>query len=129
MTCGSNKMFDAGIVERVANPYVMHIRIPDYDFLTGNARPKAAPRKKKAAPAAGAGEDFCIFWEKFHDITEHPKVNIGRARREWKKLTAGEKQRALDNIDEYYDHLNNQKYCKQAATYLADKSFENEYDD
>lgn len=40
------------------------------------------------------------------------------------KLTAGEKQRALDNIDEYYDHLNNQKYCKQAATYLADKSFE-----
>ena len=49
--------------------------------------------------------------------------------REWKKLTAGEKQRALDNIDEYYDHLNNQKYCKQAATYLADKSFENEYDD
>lgn len=84
-----NKMFDAGIVERVANPYVMHI----------------------------------------HDITEHPKVNIGRARREWKKLTAGEKQRALDNIDEYYDHLNNQKYCKQAATYLADKSFENEYDD
>ena len=124
-----NKMFDAGIVERVANPYVMHIRIPDYDFLTGNARPKAAPRKKKAAPVAGVGEDFCIFWEKFHDITEHPKVNIGRARREWKKLTAGEKQRALDNIDEYYDHLNNQKYCKQAATYLADKSFENEYDD
>ena len=88
-----NKMFDAGIVERVANPYVMHIRIPDYDFLTGNARPKAAPRKKKAAPVAGVGEDFCIFWEKFHDITEHPKVNIGRARREWKKLTAGEKQR------------------------------------
>ena len=124
-----NKMFDAGIVERVANPYMMHIRIPDYDFLTGNARPKAAPRKKKAAPVAGVGEDFCIFWEKFHDITEHPKVNIGRARREWKKLTAGEKQRALDNIDEYYDHLNNQKYCKQAATYLADKSFENEYDD
>lgn len=124
-----NKMFDAGIVERVANPYVMHIRIPDYDFLTGNARPKAAPRKKKAAPVAGVGEDFCIFWGKFHDITEHPKVNIGRARREWKKLTAGEKQRALDNIDEYYDHLNNQKYCKQAATYLADKSFENEYDD
>lgn len=73
-----NKMFDAGIVERVANPYVMHIRIPDYDFLTGNARPKAAPRKKKAAPVAGVGEDFCIFWEKFHDITEHPKVNIGR---------------------------------------------------
>lgn len=70
-----NKMFDAGIVERVANPYVMHIRIPDYDFLTGNARPKAAPRKKKAAPVAGVGEDFCIFWEKFHDITEHPKYN------------------------------------------------------
>ena len=28
-----NKMFDAGIVERVANPYVMHIRIPDYGTL------------------------------------------------------------------------------------------------
>ena len=54
---------------------------------------------------------------------------LGRALPVRKKLTAGEKQRALDNIDEYYDHLNNQKYCKQAATYLADKSFENEYDD
>lgn len=42
-----NKMFDAGIVERVANPYVMHIRIPDYDFLTGNARPKAARGRRR----------------------------------------------------------------------------------
>lgn len=72
---------------------------------------------------------FSLTIEKTASFYAPYKVNIGRARREWKKLTAGEKQRALDNIDEYYDHLNNQKYCKQAATYLADKSFENEYDD
>ena len=58
-------------------PPVMHIRIPDYDFLYWQCPSQSSPRKKKAAPVAGVGEDFCIFWEKFHDITEHPKVNIG----------------------------------------------------
>lgn len=124
-----NKMFDAGIVERVANPYVMHIRIPDYDFLVGHARPKATKKRKKTVPATEADEDFPTFWEKYHTVTERSKINIGRARREWKKLTASEKRRALDAIEEYYDHLNNLKYCKQAATYLADKSFDNEYED
>lgn len=120
-----NKMFDCGIIERVLNPYVLHIRIPDYDLLTGHARPHAAAARSKDVP----GCDFDAFWQKYHDTTEHAKINIGRARREWKKLSPQERELAIARIDEYYDHLPNLKYCKQAASYLADKSFNDEYED
>jgi hypothetical protein len=119
-----NKMFDCGIIERVLNPYVLHIRIPDYDLLTGHARLLSAARSKDAP-----GRDFDAFWQKYHDTTEHARINIGRARREWKKLSPQEKSLAIARIDEYYDHLPNLKYCKQAASYLADKSFNDEYED
>lgn len=119
-----NKMFDCGIIERVLNPYVLHIRIPDYDLLTGHARPHAAARSTDVP-----GRDFDAFWQKYHDTTEHARINIGRARREWKKLSSQERELAIARIDEYYDHLPNLKYCKQAASYLADKSFNDEYED
>lgn len=118
-----NRMFDLGLIEKLVNPYTTHIRIPDYELLTGNSRPLA--KRQKDAP----GEDFDAFWQKYHEITEKPKINIGRARREWKKLSPQEKHLALQNIDEYFDHLSHTKYCKQAASYLADKSFKDEYDD
>lgn len=118
-----NRMFDLGLIEKLLNPYTTHIRIPDYELLTGNSRPLA--KRQKDAP----GEDFDTFWQKYHEITEKPKVNIGRARREWKKLSSEEKHLAVQNIDEYFDHVSRTKYCKQAASYLADKSFKDEYDD
>ena len=118
-----NRMFGLGLIEKLLNPYATHIRIPDYELLTGNSRP-LAPRVKDAP-----GEGFDAFWQKYHEITEKPKVNIGRARREWKKLSPEERRLAQQNIDEYYDHLAHIKYCKQAASYLADKSFKDEYDD
>lgn len=118
-----SKMFALGIIEKLLNPCVTHIRIPDYELLTGNYRPQA--NRAKDTP----GEDFDAFWTKYHEITEKPKVNIGRARREWKKLSSQEKRLALQNIDEYFDHLSRTKYCKQAVSYLADKSFKDEYDD
>ena len=117
------RMFGMGLIEKLANPYVTHIRIPDYDLLTGKTRPQL--HKNKDTDDAG----FDTFWQQYHDITEHAKVNIGRARREWKKLSVEEKRLAIANIDEYNDHLNSSRYCKQAASYLADKSFKDEYED
>ena len=38
------------------------------------------------------------------------------------------KQQILENIEEYYAHQKDIRFCKQAATYLADKAFLNEYE-
>ena len=116
------RMFDEGFIERLVNPYTTHIRIPDYDLLTGKS--ERIPSK----PGADSGE-FDIFWDAYHEITERQKLNIGRAKREWKKLSAEEKKLALDNINEYYFHLSDIKYCLQAANYLSNKAFTNEYFD
>lgn len=76
----------------------------------------------------GATRYFDAFLEKFHEITRKPKTNIGRARREWKKLSVNERCLSLNHIDEYYDNLTDIKYCMQAASYLSNKAFMNEYD-
>lgn len=51
-----------------------------------------------------ATEGFDDFWDLYHRITQKNKINIARARKEWKKLTATEKKLALENIEEYYAH-------------------------
>lgn len=116
-----NKMYEKGIIERVVNPYVTHIRIPDYDLLVGQ-------RRREAIRDETGDTTFKVFWEKYHEVTQMHKVNIGRAKREWKKLSPHERSLSIQQIDEYYDHLTNTKYCMQASTYLSDKAFLNEYD-
>ncbi len=116
-----NKMYDEGIIERLSNPYITHIRIPDYDLLVGQKR-------RKSVRAEADGITFDAFWEKYHDITRKPKTNVGRARREWNKLSVNERCLSLSHIDEYYDNLADIKYCMQAASYLSNKAFMNEYD-
>lgn len=117
-----NKMFKEGIIEKVVNPYCTHIRVPDYDLLTGKSKPNACEH-------SAINKEFDEFWEKFHEIVQQPKLNVGRAKREWKKLSERERKLALDNIEEYYYHLDKIQYCQQAATYLSSKAFENEYID
>ncbi|MCD8183067.1 MAG: hypothetical protein LUE99_08175 [Bacteroides sp.] len=111
----------------VESPCPTHLHLNGYEdgTLAQEVIVLAETRKNGEAPA----DLFPEFWQEYHEITEKPKVNIGRARREWAKLSAEEKRLAIKNIEEYYDHLANVKYCKQAATYLADKSFKDEYDD
>lgn len=114
-------MYTKGIIERIPNPYTTHFRIPGYETLTGHQRPSTSKQAEKAKEA------FDIFWEKFHEITQKPKRNIGLARREWNKLTLKERELSVKGIDEYYDNLKDIKYCLQAATYLSNKAFLNEY--
>lgn len=116
-----NKMFDNGIIEKLPNPHTTHIRVPGYDQLVGR-------EKREAACNEAEGVTFGAFWKKYHEVTQKQRINIGRARREWKKLSARERNTALAKVDEYYDNLTNTKFCMQAATYLADKAFLNEYE-
>ncbi len=116
-----DKMYKEGIIERLNTPYITHIRIPDYDMLVGQKR--CAKAREEAC-----GVTFEAFWEKYHEVTRIPKLNIGKARREWKKLSPRERGLALKNIDEYYDNLKDTKFCMQASSYLSNKAFLNEYD-
>jgi len=70
---------------------------------------------------------FKLFWDKYHLITKLNKTDKDSAEKYWKKLTNKEKQSALDNIEFYYNSLNNKKYCKKARTYLSDKNFNDEF--
>lgn len=114
-------------IRLVESPCPTHIHLNGYeDGTLAQAIAVVATDKAGNPPAT---DEFPEFWRKYHDITETSKVNLGRARREWQKLSVQEKRLALENIEEYYYHLSDIKYCKQAATYLADKSFKDEYND
>lgn len=115
------KMYKNGFIEKIPNRFTTHIRIRDYDLLVGKTH--CATYRNKAN-----GTTFEAFWEKYHETTMLPKTNIGLARKEWNKLSAHERRLSLSHIDEYYDNLNNIKYCLQASRYLSNKAFLNEYD-
>ena len=69
-----------------------------FDLLVGQKR-------RESIRAEADGITFDAFWEKYHEITRKPKTNIGRARREWKKLSVNERCLSLNHIDAYYDNL------------------------
>ncbi|WP_294684910.1 hypothetical protein [uncultured Bacteroides sp.] len=111
-----------GNIESVENPAgITQIRVVDYELWTGHERTYQPGH-------SATDKSFRTFWEKYHEETRVEKVNIGRARREWKKLSEHERNIAIENINEYYEHLRDIRYCKQAAMYLSDKAFLNEYD-
>lgn len=72
-------------------------------------------------------EDFDFFWNSFHDITGRPKEDKAPAQKHWKRLTNTERDRAIKNIQPYFQSLSDHRYCKKARTYLSDKSFDNEF--
>lgn len=78
---------------------------------------------QQSATEGHKDELFDRFWQDFHDITQLPKRSIGRARRAWLYLSATEREMAIEQIPYYYEGLPNTRYCKHAASYLADKCF------
>lgn len=113
--------FNEGSIHQVAGDCVSHISIPGYDAWTGN---QAAPGKGKRP----TDPLFLEFWEEYHEITHTCKKNYARAYVEWKKLSVRERQLATQNIDEFYHHLKKVSFCPQAATYLRDKAFMDEWE-
>lgn len=121
--CYFNHLQKEGLIRLLSHPRTTHLVVNDYDLWTG-CRTATRPQ-----PATKTDEAFDYFWATYHRITQTDKVNIARARREWRKLSAQEHILASRRIEEYYYHLRNVKYCMQAATYLANKAFQNEYND
>lgn len=113
-----------GIIEIIphTDTDALHIRVTDYDswITIPSAKPEEPSQK-------AVNEQFQIFWDEYHSVTQLPKQNIAKAKREWKKLGKKEQKLAIDHIEEYYFHQTNFKYLLQAGSYLANKAFLNEY--
>ena len=73
---------------------------------------------------------FIIFWDKYHSITNQPKTDRDPSLKYWDKLSIEEMQKAIDNIQPYYDNIKDYgkgKMPKKARTYLSDKNYNDEY--
>ena len=70
---------------------------------------------------------FDEFWENYHRITGLPKTDKEAAKTKWKRLSNKERNKADENIQAYYDSLNDKKYCRKARTYLENKNFNDEF--
>ncbi|MCD8182852.1 MAG: hypothetical protein LUE99_06905 [Bacteroides sp.] len=99
-----------GLIEYSTEMSLAHVHVVDY------IPPSVRQQEER-------DRQFELFWDSYHEITQLPKRSIGKAKREWCKLPADEKKLAIRQIPFYYEGLNNTKYCKQAAGYLADKRF------
>lgn len=116
------KMFDDGRLVHLDDGLSTHIRIPDYDAWTLRAQ------KKEGMTGTPSDNGFKYFWEQYHEITRKDKVNPGKARKEWNKLSVRERTAAVEHIEDYYCHLCNTQFCLQAVNYLSNKAFLNEYE-
>lgn len=115
------RLFTEGCIELVGGDCASHIRIPRYDIWTGK---KITGKNTDSTVEEG----FQLFWDQYHETTRTARQNRESALREWKKLSKAERKQATEHIDDYFYHLSSVKCCRQAARYLADKLFQNEYD-
>jgi hypothetical protein len=76
---------------------------------------------------SGWEQSFNEFYDKYKAITNLPKTDMAATKKYWKALKVKERKLALDNIQKYFDSLNDKKYCKIARTYLSSKAFLNEF--
>lgn len=97
------------------------IRVVNYDLWTSKCKEVNSEK-----PKTKTDESFDEFWNTYHEVTQTPKREVGPARREWSKLTLRERRLALEQINYYYNSLENTKYIKRGFRYLSDKSFLNE---
>jgi hypothetical protein len=90
-----------------------------------NAIKEKDSKEKNIKKSNRSTDGFDDFWDKYHDLTGKPKTDRSSAEKKWVKLTANEKQLAIDRIGEY-SLTNVSEYLKKARTYLEDKSFNDE---
>lgn len=70
---------------------------------------------------------FDIFWNVYHTVTHLAKTDKDATIKYWKKLKPKEKIKAIENVQLYYDSLNDKKFCRKARTYLENKNFNDEF--
>jgi len=72
-------------------------------------------------------EIFSTFWNSYCKVTKQIS-DKEPAYREWKVLTQEERNKAMENIQNYYeDCLRNKRPAKMAKTYLKDRTFNNDF--
>jgi hypothetical protein len=113
-------LLERGILERIENPVNgNHIRITEYGWLTGrvtNGAPATQPEDERSL--------FDDFWELYHKITGMIPAERTRTRKAWDKLSEEQQDRAIEGIPAYYASLTLKGYCRKAATYLENRSFD-----
>ncbi len=115
------KMERMGKITRTPVAYgISRLKVVDYDLWTCNTAKEMDERNTRTE------ELFRKFWEEYHDTTQTIRRDIGAARREWRRLSAKEKDLAGSQIYSYYMGLDDVRFCKRACNYLRDKSFLNE---
>ena len=95
------------------------IKVLNYDLWTGKTSHTADLKSRSE-------ELFKVFWNEYHEITQLPKVNIGEARKEWRKLSLKERDLAIEKIYSYCEMVGNRTYFKNAGNYLKGQCFYNE---
>lgn len=94
-----------------------------YQYSTDNKQELKNNKNDKKKDNSNA---FELYWDEYHKQTGKSKTDKLPAQKIWEKLNEGEKQSAIDKIDEY-SKTNESKYLKKARTYLQDKSFNDEF--
>lgn len=70
---------------------------------------------------------FLNFWDAYYEVVQLPRKNIGKAEKEWNRLSEEERELAVENISNYYYSLTDTRYLLQPANYLANKAFLDEF--
>lgn len=117
------RMFNEKLIIHVKSVCPMHICLNNLESSESGEATSATELARKRSNENG----FSEFWEKYHLWTQTDKVNKERARHVWRKLTPEERKLAFDSIEEFSYHHPETRFCPQAARYLADKSFNDEY--
>jgi len=106
-------------------------------FMNGS-KPKAKRKQKESKPKAKkmqvekviqevSENKFNLFWEQYHKLTGKPKTDRKTSEKYWSKLSDKEKHNAIYFINDYAMTQKTNKYLKKARTYLADKTFNDEF--
>jgi len=116
------KMMAENLIRHVESACPTHIHLNCYE--DGEWQQSSTPEVYGRREADGGFEEF---WERYHEYTQTSKVNKERARRVWRKLPIAERKLAVDAVEEYSYHHPDTRFCLQAARYLSDKAFMDEY--
>lgn len=71
--------------------------------------------------------EFEVFFTAYHSITKLSKTDKHAAEKYFTRLTKTDRQKALNNIQPYFDSLKDKAFCKKCRTYLSGKSYNDEF--
>lgn len=94
--------------------------------LPSNSSSKTKQRKVKESKGKEIENtlNFSIFWEAYQNKKDRPKCEA-----KWARLSLAEQTAILEHIPKYLATIKDKKYQKHPATFLNNRSWENEIDE